>query len=337
MVKTIGLICCTALVPHVGHKYLIDFASYFCDTVHVIVSTRSFEPRLTLDRANILRKMYSETNVCVHEHLDDTAPQNDDGSKEFWDYWTDTVKSFGIKEVDYVLASEAYGQKFADALGCEFIPVDIDRDIVPISGTEVRSDLAHNFKYIIPEFQKVLHKKICITGTESAGKTTMSKWLAQRLKGQWVHEYARTYLEFVGTELTETKMFNIVLGQYAAMMAAPKTLFTVLDTDISATIMYYDIGKFEKPKILLDKFEETCNGIFYIVMNDKIPFEADPLRYGGDVRESNTEDWIKFYEDRNLPYYAVKETDIFKQRKEILKAVYGYYEDLREIEEFVRD
>jgi NadR type nicotinamide-nucleotide adenylyltransferase len=336
---TVGLCVITGLLPTIGHKYMIDFASRFVNRLHVVVSIRSFEPRITLDRAEILANHYAGTNVTIHEHYDDDAPQNDDGTPEFWAYWVALI-DLAItkrKKIDFFFASEKYGQRFADALGIEFIPVDIGREILAIKGADVRHDLAASFKYILPEYKKLLSKKICITGPESCGKTTMTKWLANRLQGRWIHEWARSYLEQVGSELTDHKMHNIILGQYAAMASAPESLFNVLDTDLSATIMYYDIGKFIKPQILLDKFAETCIDTYYIVMNENIPFEVDPLRYGGDVRESKTQQWIDFYETRGLPYYVVQETDIKKQRKEVVKAVYNHFTDLREIEEFERD
>lgn len=338
MPQTTGLVVISGLLPTVGHKYLIDFASSFVDRLHVIVCIRSFEPRLTLDRAEILANHYAGTNVTVHEHYADDAPQNDDGTPEFWQYWADLVDCAITKrtKLNYLFASEEYGAKFATALGLEFIPVDINREILSVKGTDVRQNLAANFKYILPEYQKLLAKTICITGPESCGKTTMAKWLAERLEGRWIHEWARPLLETVGPDLSDSVMLNIVRGQYAAMKCAPQALLNVRDTDLSATLMYYGIGNFKKPKLLLDYFDKTVSNL-YIVMNDNIPFEADPLRYGGDVRESKMDDWIAFYEKRKLPHYVVQSTKIKDQRKEVVEAVYNHFTDLREIEEFIRD
>lgn len=337
--KSAGLVVISGLLPTIGHKYLIDFASKFVDRVHVVVSIRSFEPSLTLDRAEVLAKHYAGTNVTIHEHYDDNAPQNDDGTPEFWQYWKDMIGRAisGRVKLDYLFASEKYGHKFAEVLGLTFIPVDIAREILSVKGTDVRQNLAATFKYILPEYQHILSKNIVITGPESCGKTTMTKWLANKLQGRYVHEWARPYLEEVGAELNDAKMLNIVMGQNAAMAAAPRALFNVYDTDLTATEMYYDIGSFKKPKILLDKITETCSNSFYIIMNDQIPFEADPLRYGGDVRESATGDWIAYYEKRGLNYYVIQETKPIKQQREIIKAVYENFKDLREIEEFERD
>lgn len=336
--KTVGVINMTALVPTMGHKYLIDFAADFVDTLYVIVCVRSFEPRLTLDRVEHLRGQYGyERNICFLEHLDDEAPQNDDGTQEFWEYWRDVTKKLVPEKITHLFASEHYGQRFADELGVEFIPVDIRREIVPISGTEVRQDLQENFRAIMPEFQKVLHRDICIFGAESCGKTTLANRLADELGGSFIHEWARPYLETIGAELTEKKMLNIVKGQYAVMNSAPLTeLFDFRDTDLLSTIGYYKILGMEIPEELLVNFGWTKSDL-YVVMNTDIPFEQDELRYGGDKRESDTQFWIDLLKEYNCNYKIITETDRDKQFKQAVQFIYESCEDLREIENFTRD
>jgi nicotinamide riboside kinase len=65
---------------------------------------------------------------------------------------------------------------------------------------------------------------------------------------------------------------------------------------------------------------------FYIVMNDQIPFEADPLRYGGDKRESQTQFWIELLEEFDCAYAVVTNTDLHKQRSEVATQVIKMFE-----------
>jgi NadR type nicotinamide-nucleotide adenylyltransferase len=335
---TTGLCVISGLLPTRGHQYLIDFGSKFVDRLHVIVCIRSFEPRLTLDRAEVLAQHYAGTNVTIHEHYADDAPQNDDGTPEFWDYWSNLVNKAITKrkKIDYFFASEKYGARFAEALGITFVPVDIGREILSVTGTGVRKNLAENFKYILPEYQNRLAKTVCLYGQESVGKTTMSKWLANKLEGRWIHEWARPYLEEVGAEITDEKMLNIVRGQYAAMISAPMALFNIRDTDLLSTIGYYKIYGGTMPEELIQKFNLTKSDL-YVMLNDNIPFEPDPLRYGGDKRESEMQFWIDLLDEYDCKYHVVDSTDIKKQRKEVVEAVYDFFTDLREIEEFIRD
>jgi hypothetical protein len=73
-------------------------------------------------------------------------------------------------------------------------------------------------------------------------------------------------------------------------------------------------------------------------MNDQIPFEADPLRYGGDKRESGMQYWIDLLEEFKLPYYVVKATDRNLQFLEVVKFLHEYHrEQTKHIREYVRD
>lgn len=44
----------------------------------------------------------------------------------------------------------------------------------------------------------------------------------------------------------------------------------------------------------------------YIVAPSNIPFEPDPLRYGGDVRELPDTYWISLLEEFSLPYVVLE-------------------------------
>lgn len=311
MAKT-GVVLMTALVPTTGHEFLIRFASHFMNEtfskVHVIVSSRSKEPIPGSIRARVLDHV-DLSNIEVHLHQDDNAPQNPRSynDTEFWEYWKNTVLSFTKEPVDVVFASELYGARLAEFLECEFIPVDIARETVPISGTQVRKDLFHNVDHISKEFVPYLKSTVVLFGQESTGKSTLGRALAKRNNGVYLAEWARPYLETVGHESTPERMLNIVRGQYAFMKAAEEEnkLITFRDTDLYSTANFYKSWNMEIPEILYDYMDET-RGDLYLVTNDNIPFEKDILRYGGDVRETTREFWIDFLDEHDLPYYLIK-------------------------------
>lgn len=43
----------------------------------------------------------------------------------------------------------------------------------------------------------------------------------------------------------------------------------------------------------------------YYILDTNIPFEEDPLRYGGSIRESETKFWIDLCREFQLPYTVV--------------------------------
>lgn len=319
-----GLIFMTALLPTVGHQHLISFAANFVDRVHVIISTRSSEPTSFLQRT---KGLDSESNVTFYHHEDDLAPQNPVGQDDnvFWAYWANTVHNLVPHDIDYVFASELYGQQVADSLGAEFIPVDIARDVQPVKGTEVRRNLFEQQENIAAEFKQYLSLNVVLFGAESCGKTTLARRLSKYFYGTFVPEWARPYLETVGANVTEHKMEMITNGQYASERAADDidTLIKFKDTDLLTTLGFYRYNGITQPSQLQWMIDDYPNDL-YIVMNENIKFTPDQLRYGVDKRETRTQFWIDLLEEHQRNYYVIKSTDPNHQFEEACEAILNY-------------
>ena len=331
-----AVILMTALVPTNGHKYLIDYAKNLIGAtgkVHVIVGTMDREPiEGSLRYKAILDTFNNNERVTIH-HLHRNVPQEPNEHPDFWSIWRDIVREFvDIKSDDYFVASELYGIDMAEALGCKFMPCNRYRETVPVKGTDVRQDLLSNFEYVLPAFQKHLHKVVTIFGAESCGKTTMTRTLAKELNGYFVPEWAREYLETVGTEVTAERMKAITDGQAALQKTARKDLFNkpfiFQDTDLFSTVGYYRLwgggSEFEVNRCTYLAYYRRSD--LYIVMNDNIPFEADPLRYGGDKRESGMQYWLDLLIEFDLPYYVVKNTDKTLQYQEVVSVLQHFWD-----------
>lgn len=338
----------TALVPTIGHKALVQFmaniAERYGTRASVIISSRSFEPVSGKARLEAFSREFKDNKyVEFRLHEDDDAPQNPSTPAE-WAYWRLVVKYFAAL-TDTFVSSETYGAKMAKILGVEFIPFDIERNMLNVRGTEVRDNLFYNFDQIMPSFAKTLTTTVTLFGQESCGKTTMTKWLNDHFSFDdasiMIHEFARPYLENMEDKtVTKTKMNIIEAGQIALQETAkqqkPRPLI-FQDTDILSTYGYnkiYDEDyEFPSPFKVLARAADL-----YIVMNDAIPFEADALRYGGDVRESNKQFWIDILEKYNLDYYVVENTDRELQKDEILEVIYQQLElKFKPIRDFKRD
>lgn len=342
-----AIVLMTALVPTVGHKYLIDYAKnllqYVGDQVHVIVGTLDREPVDGYSRFKAIKDTYNQRSVVVH-HLHRDVPQDPSEHPDFWNVWRDIVREFvDVKPDDYFVASELYGMDMARVLGCKFMPCNRYRETVPVKGTDVRNNLMDSFEFILPEFQKHIRRTVTVFGAESCGKTTMTRALARELNGHFVPEWAREYLETVGAEVTDERMLAIVRGQAALQTTARDDLFNkpfvFQDTDLFSTVGYYKLwgGGTDHDVDLCEYLAKQLKSDFYIVMNDGIPFEADPLRYGGDVRESKTQYWIDLLEEYNLPYYVVPLGTHAQQLNAVCRTVIKHFEDShKHIKEYVR-
>ena len=334
-----AIVLMTALVPTVGHKYLIDYAKNlgligYRDRVHVIVGTLDREPIEGKIRCYAIRDAYlNDSRVVVH-HLHRDVPQEPSEHPDFWNVWRDIVREFVFVEPDdYFVASELYGMDMANVLGCKFMPCNRYRETVPVKGTDVRNDLMDSFDLILPEFQKHIRKTVTIFGAESCGKTTMTRALSKELNGHFIPEWAREYLETVGAEVTDERMRAIVEGQAALQKTAKNDLFNkpfiFQDTDLFSTLGYYRLwgGGTDRDIDLCEYLAKQLKSDFYIVMNDQIPFEADPLRYGGDKRESGMQFWIDILEEFKLPYYVVPLGNPYQQTNAACRAVIEMFDN----------
>jgi NadR type nicotinamide-nucleotide adenylyltransferase len=87
-------------------------------------------------------------------------------------------------------------------------------------------------------------RRICVTGPESTGKTTLARRLAGRLGTEWVPEAARSYAERVQRELTAADVEPIAREHIRDADAALARVHTrgaadlVLDTDLASTLVY---------------------------------------------------------------------------------------------------
>ena len=343
-----AIVLMTALVPTIGHKYLIDFAKnllhHVDDKVHVILGTMDREPVNGGARFAALYRTYmNDSSVKIHSlHRD--VPQEPSEHPDFWNVWKNIVNEFvDVQPEDYFVASELYGIDMANILGCKFMPCNRYRETIPVKGTEVRHYLMDSFHLILPEFQKYVRKTVTVFGAESCGKTTMTRWLAKEMNGHFIPEWAREYLETVGAEITDEKMRAIVRGQYALQQTAQNDLFNkpfiFQDTDLLSTVGYYRLwgGGTDDDNDLVEYYAKQTKSDLYIVMNDQIPFEADPLRYGGDKRESQTQFWIDLLEEFDCDYMVVSNTDLKKQRREVALSVIDMFDFYtKPIREYVR-
>ena len=341
-----GVILMTALIPTKGHEALIDFGLGFLQylnfndnyNLHIIVSTRSFEPCIK-ERLKTLKDTYGNS-IILHHHADDNAPQNPNNKNDiedlkFWGYWKYIVENFCGK-VDYIFSSEKYGNDMAKILNCQHVSFDVNRDLLKIKGTNVRENLFENQNKIMDSFIKNKRIDLVFFGQESVGKTTTSKLIAEKYNGIWCPEYARQYLETVGSELTIEKMLNIAYGQsmYEQRVENSKTFVNYYDTDIFSTLGYFRLMKIEDKFPDITKYFRTKK--IYILLKDNIPFEPDILRYGGDKRESDFEFWENILKEYGLKYYIIEESNLNK-RIDIISNIIDRHLKLNELIDFIRD
>lgn len=308
----------TAMPPTKGHEHLIEFAASLpVRATHVIVCTQPSEP-FPNERYEAVSKACRRIgrNVeAMHLYAELMQDPSMDG---FWPMWDRIMRRHGFKEGDYVVSSEPYGATLAARLKGVFMPYDPNRELYYTKATSIREDLGKYFSDIMPEFQKHLVTKVTVFGAESTGKTTLSKELAWTIGGHWLFEWARPYLETVGPEITVRAMTDIWQGQLATQKHVEffhDKAFVVQDTDLFSTIGYWEQPHWKSelgpvPEGLV-RDALTTKSDLYVITQSNIPFEEDPIRYGGDHRESPDEYWIDLAKKYELNYIVLGDSDFY--------------------------
>lgn len=153
---------------------------------------------------------------------------------------------------------------------------------------------------------------ITIFGAESTGKTTLSRELATVLGAQWLYEFARPYLELTSAPITPSSMTAIWHGQQV-LQTMREGHVIVQDTDLFSTVGYWQFPHWHPvlgdcPAALIRDAKHLQSDL-YLITPSNIPFEHDPLRYGGDAREGTDDYWVAVCEKYQLPYVVLNSSD----------------------------
>lgn len=323
--KSTGLVLGKFLPFHSGHALLISFAKHFIENVDskdkrvcnkavnsneksifVVVDNIPWAEISGTTRVNLISQTFPDVNVL---YLPNPNPQSPEETPHFWDIWKATLEQLLPCAIDYVFASESYGFKLAEILQATFIPFDITRQYIPISGSLIRQNPLKYTHYVATgcETSKKLKnptkpqtlKKICLFGPESTGKTTLAKELSTHFNTHWVPEYAINYLE-AKSYLTENDLLYVACGQIALesaiismgrsqfiphqignMMSSPISKdfeYIFCDTDALITCLW--------SRWLFGNCSETLLNLalaqhydLYLLLSPDIPWKADKYRY----------------------------------------------------------
>jgi NadR type nicotinamide-nucleotide adenylyltransferase len=306
----------TALPPTKGHLRLIQFTSELGGgKANVILATQPSEP-YGQERYEALHKATHEF-AWIHWYHQEVE-QNPE-APGFWDKWKEIFQSWGWQEGDILVTSEMYGKKLAEVLEGQWMPYDVDREMYPCKATHVRNGGTRKFNLIIPEFQQYLRQRVTIFGCESTGKTTLSKNLATKQNAHWTFEYARPLLEKRENVINDDVMTDIWHGQAALQRQTDRWIdkaWVIQDTDLFSTVGYWEFWKpGECPEGLIKDAIDLKSDL-YIITQSNIPFEVDPLRYGGDKRESDDKYWIDLCEQYGLNYVVLESGSIYSRIQE---------------------
>lgn len=148
--------------------------------------------------------------------------------------------------------------------------------------------------------------KICVTGPESTGKSTLARTLAQHLKASLVDEKVREYLNTLKRKHTFSDLEKIARLQFKAIKdGCIKSKLLILDTDL-LTFNIWAEDKYKMTISYVDNLLLSEKADLYLLCYPDLPWEDDPLR---EDRHRLVEIYEKYVQQLNslgYTYYIIK-------------------------------
>lgn len=293
---------------HAGHSHLIRTALRACERVTVQVLGSSVESIPLSARATWVSEEHPTARVVAA--MDD-APV-DFGSDAAWSAHMAVIESLLDHPADAVFTADSYGEEFARRLGAEWVCVDPDRRLNPVSGTAIRADLSGYWHELAPAARAGLASRVVVLGAESTGSTTLAAALAHALGTSWVPEYGREHsVTREGGVLTPWRSdeFDLIVDRQMAleqhaMRTAPAPV-VVCDTDVLATALWHEryVGA---PADRLFARAAAHAPALYILTGDEIPFVQDGTRDGEHIRHAMQERFRDILTGQDAPWVEVR-------------------------------
>lgn len=301
-----GFVLGKFLPPTKGHTYLCEFARQYCERLTILVCSLPNEPIPGELRFKWMKEMFPDCDVLWEDRELPQEPR-DENDTEFWESWKGVIRGacqqlgydIGIggtywEYPDVVFASENYGHRLAASVGARFVPVDIDRTTVPISGTKVRENPFAHWGEIPDVVKPYFVKRVCMFGPESTGKSTIARELGKMFATTVVPEYGRVYTEAFGTEVGPEELRHIVQGHLASVAAAKRRANRILieDTDPVMTAVWSTMLTGQRDP-WFDQFNDLAD--LYLLCDVNIPWADDGTRYFPD--QADRERFFQLCED----------------------------------------
>lgn len=308
-----------------GHESLISFAKTKCDILYVLLCVNNKKETIPGElRLKWLLDTYRDVDEVFIRYTDKDLPHTSVANREASKLWSEHIKQM-FPNLNVFISSEPYGEYVSEYLGIPHIMYDVDRKNVPISATEIRNNPIKNWDFISDAAKPYFVKKICICGTESTGKTTLTEILAKHFNTNYVPEWGRMIVKS-SEETTMDDIKNIGTTHARDILEkvnhSNKILFS--DTDLNTTKMYSKYF-FDTIPTYEDWVEKANNFDLHIFLENDAPYIQDGTRLPKEERDELRNYHYDYLNSKNLKIEMVTGNDWDSRTKMAIDIVENFF------------
>jgi NadR type nicotinamide-nucleotide adenylyltransferase len=152
------------------------------------------------------------------------------------------------------------------------------------------------------------NKLVIVTGPESTGKTSIALKLSEKFNGEYMPEYARSYISSLNRMYNVDDILHIAEYQkndFDKVQALESDKYFFIDTYLIITKIWFlwHAGKYP---LWIDKAIKSSNNCLYLLCAPDIEWQADGVREnGGENRMKLFEAYKQELINNKLPFQVV--------------------------------
>jgi HTH-type transcriptional repressor of NAD biosynthesis genes len=265
---------------HKGHEAMIKFALTKCDFLTVLVCCSDKETISDEIRCSWIKKS-TENEQCMEvkpfKYIESELPNSSESSEKISEIWATVFKKI-FPDYSILITSEPYGNFVAKYMEIQHIAFDYEKKQFPVSATLINNDLFSYWNYLPDAVKQYFSIKIVILGTESTGKTVLTKRLSDYFKCSSVSEVGRELI--ANSNLFDFEDLRIVAEEHSKRIE--KTItgnspLVIIDTDIHITKSYsrFSFNRELETSIEIDNANKSD---LYLYLNNDCKFVQDGTR-----------------------------------------------------------
>jgi len=293
---------------HKGHEAMINYALANCDFLSVLICCSDKESIAGPIRRDWVLKSFEKEKrieILTFDYLESEFPNTSESSLEVSRIWAEKFTEL-FPDCNLLVTSEEYGGYVANYMNIEHQSFDVSRLLFPVSASLVRKDLFSFWNFLPESVKRSFAVKVVLLGTESTGKTTLSRRLAEYFNCSLVDETARGIIENSNSfSVEDLKHVAIEHAKRIEEQEIGNSPLIIIDTDIHIT-MSYSRFVFGSELELSERIRIANSANLYFYLNNDVEFIQDGTRLDEEYRNSLDRSHRQTLEDNSIEYIELK-------------------------------